>query len=172
MKRNAMMICLCLACLLLGGCAKESAPEAAEPVAADTAASDTAASESEASDTIAGLTIPIDQLQSTPTFWDWNQNGVAMQVIALVDSAGAPHIAYNTCQVCAGSPYAYFEYQNGMLYCMNCGNAFSLETVGQENGGCTPLPIGAYAQTDTAIVIPEAELQRAAGSFASWKKGI
>lgn len=79
MKRNAVIVFFCLACLLLGGCSKESAPEAAQAAvnAADT-----------------GLTISIDQLKTEPTFWDWNQNGVAMQVIALLDSAGKPHIAY------------------------------------------------------------------------------
>ena len=157
MKRNAVIVFFCLACLLLGGCSKESAPEAAQAAvnAADT-----------------GLTISIGQLKTEPTFWDWNQNGVAMQVIALLDSAGKPHIAYNTCQVCMGSPYAYFEYQNGLLYCMNCGNAFSLESVGQKTGGCTPLLVDSYTQTETAIVIPAEELQKAAGSFANWKKGL
>ena len=158
MKRIAAILCLCLVCLLLGACSKESAPELAQQTAAD------------AADT--GLAISIDQLKTEPTFWDWNQNGVAMQVIALLDSAGKPHIAYNTCQVCMGSPYAYFEYQNGMLYCMNCGNAFTLDSVGQQSGGCTPLPVDAYEQTETAIVIPAEELQRVAGSFANWKKGL
>ena len=75
MKRNAVIVFFCLACLLLGGCSKESAPEAAQAAvnAADT-----------------GLTISIDQLKTEPTFWDWNQNGTAMQVIALLDSAGKP----------------------------------------------------------------------------------
>lgn len=158
MKRNAVIVFFCLACLLLGACSKESVPEAAQQTTAY--AADTA------------FTISIDQLKTEPTFWDWNQNGTAMQVIALLDSAGKPHIAYNTCQVCMGSPYAYFEYQNGFLYCMNCGNAFTLDTVGQQSGGCTPLPVDSYTQTETAIVIPAEELQRAAGSFANWKKGL
>ena len=155
MKRIAAILCLCLACLLLGACSRESA---------------TAAEQAADNSNDAGLTISIDQLDTAPTFWDWIQNGVAMQVIALLDSAGKPHVAYNTCQVCMGSPYAYFEYQNGQLYCMNCGNAFSLESVGQKTGGCTPLPVDTYAQTETAIVIPTEELQRAADSFA--KKGL
>ena len=96
MKRNAVIVFFCLACLLLGACSKKSAPEAAQQTTAY------------AADT--GFTISIDQLKTEPTFWDWNQNGTAMQVIALLDSAGKPHIAYNTCQVCMGSPYAYFEY--------------------------------------------------------------
>ena len=58
-----------------------------------------------------------------------------MQIIALLDADGTPHLAYNTCQVCAGSPYAYFAYQQGALVCQNCGNAFDLSSVGQAAGG-------------------------------------
>ena len=76
MKRNAVIVFFCLACLLLGACSKESVPEAAQQTTAY--AADTA------------YTISIDQLKTEPTFWDWNQNGTAMQVIALLDSAGKP----------------------------------------------------------------------------------
>ena len=157
MKRNAVIVFFCLACLQLGGCSKESAPEAAQAAvnAADT-----------------GLTISIDQLKTEPTFWDWNQNGVAMQVIALLDSAGKPHIAYNTCQVCMGSPYAYFDYENGKLVCQNCGNAFDVSSVGAAAGGCNPMPAADYRVEGDMLVISETELERALPSFANWKKGL
>ena len=78
MKRNTVIVFFCLACLLLGACSKESVPEAAQQTTAY--AADTA------------FTISIDQLKTEPTFWDWNQNGTAMQVIALLDS-GALRVA-------------------------------------------------------------------------------
>ena len=82
MKR--LLICLCLSCcLLLAGCA--------------------------AKDADAGLTIPVDALNGDAAFFDYDAGGTAMQVIARIDDSGVPKLSYNTCQSCAGSPFAYFE---------------------------------------------------------------
>ncbi len=54
-------------------------------------------------------------LSAEPSFIDWTQNGTKMQLIACLDGEGQPRVSYNTCQVCQGSPLAYFEYQQGNL---------------------------------------------------------
>ena len=95
-----------------------------------------------------------------------------MQLIALRDENGQVRLAYNTCQVCAGSPYAYFEYKDGVLECQNCGNQFPLSSVGQAAGGCNPMPVADYQVTEEAAVIPETEVTRAAADFANWEKGL
>ena len=92
-----------------------------------------------------------------------------MQLIALVDAAGASQLAFNTCQVCAGSPYAYFEYQNGVLVCQNCGNRFALSAVGKVSGGCNPMPVTNYANDGAQLIVPEDVLAQAAPSFKNWK---
>lgn len=58
-----------------------------------------------------------------------------MQVIARFDDSGVPKLSYNTCQSCAGSPYAYFEVQDGLLVCRNCGNLFGFDTIGETRSG-------------------------------------
>lgn len=116
-----------------------------------------------------GLSIALDQLSETPQFFDCESDGVAMQVIALKDGDGAPRLAYNTCQVCAGSPYAYFELTNGHLVCQNCGNAFAPSAVGRVSGGCNPRPVEAYEADGTHVTVSEATLAAAAPMFKNWK---
>ena len=117
----------------------------------------------------AGLTIDIGALSAEPEFIDWDQDGTAMQIIALKDSSGAVQLAYNTCQVCAGSPYAYFEYSDGVLMCMNCGNRFGLASVGKASGGCNPKPLAEYQVEGDAVVISEETLAQAASAFQNCK---
>ena len=100
------------------------------------------------------------------------QSGYAGGLTPLLDADGTPRLAYNTCQVCAGSPYAYFAYQQGALVCQNCGNAFDLSSVGQAAGGCNPLPVTDYQTDADTITIPAAALKQASAAFANWKKGL
>lgn len=118
-------------------------------------------------------TITAESLTQEPQFLDRTQDGVKLQLIALKDADGQVRIAYNTCQVCAGSPYAYFEYTDGALECQNCGNRFPLSSVGEAAGGCNPMPVEAYqANADGSVTIPESELTRGTAAFANWKKGL
>ena len=86
--------------------------------------------------TVGDMTIALDTLGETPTFADGTIDGQPMQVIAVRDSDGTVRLSYNTCQVCQGSPWAYFELQNGQLVCQNCGNAFSLSAIGKGGYAC------------------------------------
>lgn len=117
-------------------------------------------------------TVALNTLTQEPQFIDRTQNDTKMQLIALRDENGQVRLAYNTCQVCAGSPYAYFEYKDGVLECQNCGNQFPLSSVGQAAGGCNPMPVVDYQVTEDAVIIPEAEVTRATADFANWKKGL
>ena len=160
MKRNGLLILvLLLFPLLLTGCGSSpDAPQATFPTG-------TQPEEAEA-----GLTIPLDSLSAEPLFVDWEQDGTAMQLIALLDGSGQARLAYNTCQSCAGSPYAYFTYANGLLTCQNCGNQFGLEAVGAVVGGCNPMPVGESRVEDGQLVIPASELKEAAPAFRNWRK--
>lgn len=147
--------------LLLSGCGADKAKNDAQL----TGQADTQAAAND-------WTIPLSELSAEPAFFDWTQDGTAMQLIALMDADGQVHAAYNTCQVCAGSPYAYFDYENGQLVCRNCGNAFDVSSVGASAGGCNPMPAADYRIENDALVISETELERARLSFVSWKKGL
>ena len=77
-----------------------------------------------------------------PTFITYtSENGSKIELVAVKDSSDNIDIAFNTCQVCNGSPKAYFIWQNNKLICKNCGNTFSLETIGKSSGGCNPMTI-------------------------------
>ena len=135
--------------LLLSGCAQKDSASQAEPSG--------------------DLTIALDSISETPSFIDGSIDGQPMQVIAVRDSNGAVRLSYNTCQVCQGSPWAYFELQNGQLVCQNCGNAFALSAVGKGGYGCMPLMVPAYTLTETSVVIPHDTLVQVKDAFENWK---
>ena len=166
-KMFGWLIRLCMV-LALAGCSSGGGTTSAAKTAAATEVP--AATEAPAEQTAsAGLTIDIGALSAEPEFIDWDQDGTAIQIIALKDSSGAVQLAYNTCQVCAGSPYAYFKYSDGVLMCMNCGNRFSLASVGKASGGCNPKPLAEYQVEGDAVVISEETLAQAASAFQNWK---
>ena len=135
--------------LLLSGCAQKDSASQAEPSG--------------------DLTIALDSISETPSFIDGSIDGQPMQVIAVRDADGTVRLSYNTCQVCQGSPWAYFEVQNGKLVCQNCGNAFALSAVGKGGYGCMPLMVPAYTLTETSVVIPHDTLAQVKDAFENWK---
>ena len=135
--------------LLLSGCAQKDSASQAEPSG--------------------DLTIALDSISETPSFIDGNIDGQPMQVIAVRDADGTVRLSYNTCQVCQGSPWAYFELQNGQLVCQNCGNAFALSAVGKGGYGCMPLMVPAYTLTEISVVIPHDTLVQVKDAFENWK---
>lgn len=135
--------------LLLSGCAQKDSASQAEPSG--------------------DLTIALDSIGETPSFIDGSIDGQPMQVIAVRDADGTVRLSYNTCQVCQGSPWAYFELQNGQLVCQNCGNAFALSAVGKGGYGCMPLMVPAYTLTETSVVIPHDTLVQVKDAFENWK---
>lgn len=118
-----------------------------------------------------GLTVDLNTLSAEPTFVDWEQDGVAMQLIALVGADGTPRLAFNTCQSCGGSPYAWFEYLgDDTLQCQNCGLTFATDTVGTERAaGCNPVTIADFTVEGDAAVVPENVLAAAVPLFTNWK---
>ena len=104
-------------------------------------------------------------------FIDYDSNGTAMQVMLYKVEDGTVRGALNTCQVCAGSPYAYFEQEGSDVVCQNCGNHFSVDAIGDVHGGCNPVPLE-LSDDGKNVVIDTAVLDEQAGAFTNWKKGI
>ncbi|WMJ87859.1 DUF2318 domain-containing protein [Anaerocolumna sp. MB42-C2] len=118
------------------------------------------------------VVINVADITENATFYEYDFNGTTMGFFAVKASDGTIRTALNTCQVCNGSPYAYFEQQGDSFQCQNCGNQFSLDMIGQERGGCNPVPITEDDEkaNDTKIVIPAKYFKDNAERFTNWKK--
>ena len=113
------------------------------------------------------ISIDADTLTSNPMYINYESNGTNIQLIAVKGSDGTPRLSLNTCQVCNPSPMAYFKEQNGRLVCQNCGNVFTIDSVGETTGGCNPMYID-YKNTDGKLTVTVADLDTYADQFASW----
>ncbi|MBQ8161640.1 MAG: DUF2318 domain-containing protein [Clostridia bacterium] len=156
LKKWSFLLILVLAAVTLAGCTAQSEkPEASgkdsEPLT---------------------LTISAETLTQEPTFVDWNQDGTDMQLIARKDDTGEVRLAFNTCQSCGGSPYAWFEYLGkDTLQCQNCGLTFSLSTVGTARAaGCNPVTITDFTVDGDIVTVPQNVLADNVQRFANWKK--
>ena len=117
------------------------------------------------------LQVAVDSMGDQVAFIAYDSNGTAMQVMLYKGEDGTVRGALNTCQVCAGSPYAYFEQEGSDVVCQNCGNHFSVDAIGDAHGGCNPVPLE-LSDDGKNVVIDTAVLDEQAGAFTNWKKGI
>jgi uncharacterized membrane protein len=118
------------------------------------------------------LVIPVSEISETANFYPVTIDGTKMEIVAVTAPDGTIRTAFNTCQVCNGSPLAYFVQQGNTLECQNCGNRFPMNRVGIEAGGCNPVPIfnEDMTMTDESITIPYNTLQASANLFPpNWK---
>lgn len=95
-----------------------------------------------------------------------------MEILAVKAGDGTIRTAFNTCQVCNGSPKAYYKQDGDILVCQNCGNQFSMDMVEQQRGGCNPVPIYKEDKTDEGdnIVISREFIEQNKDLFtANWK---
>ena len=118
------------------------------------------------------LVIPVGEISETAKFYPVTAGGTKMEVIAVTAPDGTVRTAFNTCQVCNGSPLAYFVQRGNTLECQACRNRFPMIRVGVEAGGCNPVPIfdGDKTVTAESITISYETLQANAYRFPSnWK---
>lgn len=118
------------------------------------------------------LTVRTEEIRTEASFFDYDADGITVQVLAVRASDDTVRLALNTCQVCNGSPYAYFVQDGNDFVCQNCHNRFSSTDVGKVSGGCNPVPIMAevYKEENGALVIPVSFLEQNADRFENWKK--
>lgn len=117
------------------------------------------------------ILIQIGDIGTEASYFDYDTNGITVQVLAVEASDGTIRLALNTCQVCNGSPYAYFEQDGDWFICQNCKNRFASTEVGIASGGCQPVPIteDIYTQADGIITVPASFLEENAKLFKNWK---
>lgn len=117
------------------------------------------------------ITFDITDLADEPMFLDTEADGIAMQLIVL-KTEDEVRLAFNTCQACQGSPWAWFEYLgDGMLQCQNCHQTFEMEIVGTEEAiGCCPITITDFSVEENELTVPETVLTENAFRFKNWKQ--
>ncbi|MDR1131182.1 MAG: DUF2318 domain-containing protein [Oscillospiraceae bacterium] len=116
--------------------------------------------------------IPISEISETAKFYFITVGSTKMGVVAVKASDGRIRTAFDTCQVCNGSPKAYFEQSGDTLQCQNCGNKFPMDRVEAEAGGCNPVPIFEEDKTvtDESITISYDTLKAHTSLFPSnWR---
>lgn len=119
------------------------------------------------------LVLLISEISATPAFYPVTVDGTKMEVFAVKAEDGTIRTAFNTCQVCNGSPKAYFEQNGDTVQCQNCGNIFPMSRVGLEAGGCNPVPIidDEKTVTDESITVSYETLLANAYRFPdNWKQ--
>lgn len=119
------------------------------------------------------LVIPTSEISETAQFYAVTVDDTRMEVVAVKAPDGTIRTAFNTCQVCNGSPKAYFVQSGTTLQCQNCGNKFPMDKVEVEAGGCNPVPIFEEDKTvkDESITVPYDTLKANVNRFPSnWKK--
>lgn len=118
------------------------------------------------------IAIDTAQITEKASFFETKAGGITVGIFAVKASDGTIRTAFNTCQVCNGSPYAYFEQKNDTFQCQNCQNIFPLDRIGMEKGGCNPVPIldADRTEQDGQITIPSSLLEENAPRFQNWKQ--
>lgn len=157
MKRLFHIILCFLTVFMLNGCGAEK---------------DTASPEEIACGADGSLVIPVSYFDEGVNQIDLISGDYAMQLLAHRGSNGQPKLSWNTCQVCNGSPYAYFEYLEGWLVCRNCGNVFPVDSIGGENSGCYPWPVSEYSVDETTVTVPADAIAAMEPNFRNWRKGV
>ena len=92
-------------------------------------------------------------------------NGDIIYFFVVKDKGGVYRAAANACQVCFGSKMGFRQEGDNMI-CNTCGNAYPLEKIATEKGGCNPGPINPNLEVkDGIITIMESELKEVSGFF-------
>ena len=118
------------------------------------------------------LVINTADIKDEATFFQLNVKGTNMAVMAVRAEDGTVRTAFDTCQICNGSPYAYFEQRGDKFQCQNCGNVYSRDMIEKERGGCNPVPIMEDEKTSEGeeIIIPVEVLEENVQRFENWKE--
>ncbi len=118
------------------------------------------------------VTFPTNKVTTKAAFFDYDVNGTTVEILAVRALDNTIRIAFNTCQVCHGSPKAYFAQEGGHLICQNCGNRFTAMDIMPGSNGCSPMSLtyDDYTVEDGVITIPTELLKNHVRDFKNWKK--
>lgn len=104
------------------------------------------------------------------TYIIYEYEDTTIGLIAVKDSKGNVKVVVNTCQSCAGSPYAYFVQVGDKIQCQNCGNTFAIDDLDNlVAGGCNPIGLTDKKEDKTKITIGTNQLKDLKAKFSNWQ---
>lgn len=104
------------------------------------------------------------------TYISYEYEGTTIGLLAVKDSKGNVKVVVNTCQSCAGSPYAYFVQVGDKIQCQNCGNTFAIDDLDNlVAGGCNPIGLTDKKEDKTKITIGTNQLKDLKAKFSNWQ---
>lgn len=105
------------------------------------------------------IRIPISDVSTTAKFYSYDSSGVTIRYFAVEDKQGTVHVAFDACDVCYEAKKGYKQ-DGDVMQCLNCGQTFSITSIGTENtaGGCWPSYL-AMNMDGNDVVIKIADLE-------------
>ncbi len=95
------------------------------------------------------LVIYKSKITEKATFYNYNVDGIIIQIFAVKASDGSVRVLFNTCASCNPSPNAYFIQKGKYFICQNCKNKYTADEIGTKQvHGCNPIPILAENKTE------------------------
>lgn len=126
------------------------------------------------SEKVSDLRIPIEEIGETVSYYPVTIDDTKIEVMAVKGSDGEVRTTLNTCDVsvCYESGTGYYEENENGVICVHCGDQFKIDDIGEQEGGCYPIPIKKTQRIDDAshIVIATTELQKYTVIFDKWIK--
>lgn len=106
--------------------------------------------------------IPLSNLSTKATFYNYDSQGVTIRFFAVLDPSGTVHVAFDACDVCYEAKKGYIQ-SGDVMRCINCGQEFSINGIGLDNrgGGCWPSFLPIVIDGDNVIIkITDLETKR------------
>ena len=100
--------------------------------------------------------------------YQYKEGGDIIRFFVVKDAGGVVRAALDACEVCWRENKGYKQ-QDGAMLCVNCGQRFALNRIGQIRGGCNPHPI-AFITRDETFTVTSDELVMALASLSGGKK--
>ena len=79
------------------------------------------------------------------------ENGKTIRFFVVRDNQGTLRVALDACDVCWREDKGYINKDGGMV-CVNCGQKFAYNRIGQVQGGCNPHPV-AFTTAENTVTI-------------------
>lgn len=81
----------------------------------------------------------------------YKNDGMAVRFFLVRDKQGVVRAALDACEVCWHADKGY-TLRDGAMLCVNCGQSFALNRIGQVRGGCNPHPLEFVLDKDSVTI--------------------